>query len=104
MILIESEEYLFNFSNAHYILFEADTIYVYFRQDQIMQIDGYEKVDTSNFDEYFFKYTNDDKTMYFNKFSFLYMKRLEDGFIEFNFFDNFSLAVEVDYEALMSQT
>ncbi len=48
MILIESEEYLFNFSNAHYITFENDEVNVCYRKDNIMKIQGYDTVDTSN--------------------------------------------------------
>ena len=103
MILVESEEYLFSFSNAHYITFENDEVHVYYRKDNIMKIQGYDTVDTSNFDEYFFKYEKGDKKMFFNKFSFLYLKKLEDNFIQFNFFDNFSIEVDVDYNVLISQ-
>ena len=56
MILVESDEYLFNFSNAHVIIFENQEISVYYTPDNIMKIKGYENVDTSEFEEYFFKY------------------------------------------------
>jgi hypothetical protein len=103
MILVESDEYLFNFSNAHVIIFENQEISVYYNSNNIMKIQGYETVDTGDFDQYFFKYESEEKKMYFNRFSFLYLKQLEDNFIEFNFFDNFSIEVRVDYQQLLSQ-
>ena len=103
MILVESDEYLFNFSNAHVIIFENEEVKVYYNTNNIMVIKGYESVNTSEFDEYFFKYETDEKTMYFNRYSFLYLKNTEGDSVEFNFFDNFSIEVDLDYQKLISQ-
>ena len=63
MILVESDEYLFNFSNAHVIIFENQEISVYYNSNNIMKIQGYETVDTSDF-WIFFQIWNKWKNMY----------------------------------------
>ena len=103
MILVESDKHLFNFSNANVIDFVDNEIHVYFNQDNVIRMKGYDSIDNSEFDEYFFKYANENRRTYFNKYTFLFLMKLDDGIIQFNFYENSQFEITMDYDILISQ-
>ena len=104
MILVEAENMLFNFSNANVIEYKDGEITIHYNNETILQIPGYESIDTSEFNEYFFICEADDRKVFLNKFQLLYLERLEDSQIKFHFYENFSYQIQADYDKMVSQT
>lgn len=106
MILVETDDYLLNISNAHVIDFHNENITLYFNNENIVEMKDTD-FDQSELPEYFFSYSNSERKLFFNKYSFLYLQRLEKNDelekIRFNFYERFSFEVEVNYDQLLSQ-
>ena len=103
MILVEAENLLFNFSNANVIEYKDDEITVHYNNSTVLRIPGFESIDTSEFDEYFFVCEAEDRKVFLNKFQLLYLERLEDNQIQFHFYENFSYKIQADYDKMISQ-
>jgi len=88
MILVEADNFLFNFSNANVIEYEDNNITIHYNNKTILVVPGYESIDTSEFSEYFFTCEVNSKKVFLNKFQLLYLERLEDDLIKFHFYEN----------------
>ena len=96
MLLIEFEETIFNFSNASVI----DIL----QNDNVVEMKNCDtEIDTSKFSEYFLKFETEERKIYFNKYNFLYMQKLDQGIVRFQFFEKFTFDLMVNYEQLLSQ-
>jgi len=104
MLLIEFEETIFNFSNASVIDILQNEIYVYYNNDNVVEMKNCDtEIDTSKFSEYFLKFETEERKIYFNKYNFLYMQKLDQGIVRFQFFEKFTFDLMVNYEQLLSQ-
>lgn len=104
MILFEYENSIFNVSNANIVDVLENEINIYYNNDNVIQINNYEtEIDTSLFGDYFFKFETEERKIYFNKFNFLYIQKLEQEIVRFQFFEKFTFDLMVDYEQLISQ-
>lgn len=105
MILVEYENTIFNFSNANIIDIIENDILIYYNNDNVVKIKNCNtNIDTSQFGEYFFKFENENRKIYFNKYNFLYMQKItEDNIVRFVFFEKFKFDLMVDYDKLLAQ-
>lgn len=103
MILIEIDQNIFNITNANVIEFKEDKIFIYYNDLNVITINNINELDTSKFSEYFMKFSNDEVTVFLNKYHFLYFEKIEDNLIRFNFFENFSYEISTDFETLVNQ-
>lgn len=103
MLLIEIDNHIINLSNASVIDFTKNTMNVHYNNDTIIHMANSPQLDTLAFNEYFFKFETTDKTIYFNKHNFLYVKKIEETKLSFNFFENFSYILETSYDELLRQ-
>jgi len=104
MILVEADNFLFNFSNANVIEYEDNNITIHYNNKTILVVPGYESIDTSEFSEYFFTCEVNSKKVFLNKFQLLYLERLEDDLIKFHFYENYTYEIKVDYDRLISES
>ena len=104
MILVEFQNTIFNFSNANVIDIQENTIDVYYNNKNVVQLSNCEtNIDTTNFEDYFFKVKMEHRTLYFNRYNFLYMQKTENDVIKFLFFEDFKFDLIVDYDELLNQ-
>ena len=103
MILIEINEKLFNFANAHVVQFVKDKLMVYFDKDNILQLENHEDFDISNFEDFFVKLNvSDTETIYINKFTFMYLKNKKE-ILNFKFVENFEFEIDTSYEYVIER-
>lgn len=104
MILVDFQNTIFNFSNASIVDISKEEIAVYYNNDIVVNFKYCDtSIDTSSFGDYFFKFENEERKIYFNRYNFLYMQKREAGVVRFQFFENFTFDLMVDYDKLISQ-
>ena len=102
MILIEINEILFNFANAHVIQITKKELLVYFDKNNILKLENNQELDTSEFTNFFIKLdVSDTETIYINKFTFMYLENKE--ILKFKFVENFEFEINCNYQYVLDQ-